>query len=106
MRVQFKMEGGLAYLPGLSRPSTMDTAQMPAEEAGELERLVNAAGFFNLPPVVGAPARGAADYRQYTITVETPEGAHTVRVVEPVADPALQALVAYLRGRSRRPPGG
>jgi hypothetical protein len=49
MRIEFKQEGGLAHIPGLSEPVSMDTAQMPDEQARELERLVEHARFFRSP---------------------------------------------------------
>ena len=36
MRLQFKTEGGFAYLPGLNQPVTIDTDGLPPEEAGKL----------------------------------------------------------------------
>jgi hypothetical protein len=45
MRIRFKTEGGFAYFPGLSKPVTIDTDELPAEEAKELERLIEAADF-------------------------------------------------------------
>ncbi len=70
MRVQFKTDGGFVYLPNRSAPVTIDTDDLSAEEAKELERLLEAAGFFDLPqtsppPVVrrtifGTPSRRRA----------------------------------------------
>jgi len=45
MRIQFKMEGGIAYFPGLSKPITIDSDQLPTQESDELKRLVNATRF-------------------------------------------------------------
>ena len=47
---------------------TIDTDELPAEEANELERLIEAADFFELPET-SPPPRGAADYLRYTISV-------------------------------------
>jgi hypothetical protein len=99
MRIQFKMEGGIAYFPGLSKPITIDSAELPKQEADELKRLVNATHFFALPTVMGSPPRGAADYRQYTITIEDEGKQHTVRLTDPIGDPNLQALLTYLKTR-------
>jgi hypothetical protein len=99
MRIQFHMEGGIAFFPRLSSPHTIDSDQLPEQEADELKRLVKAADFFALPAVVGSPAPGAADYRQYTITIEDEGKEHTVHVTDPIEDPNLQALVANLRIR-------
>jgi hypothetical protein len=84
-------------------PVTLDTAAMEPAEAATLEGLVRAARIGELPPQVGTPAPGAADYRTITISIDAPGGAHTVRIIEPVADPALQSLVDHLERRRRAP---
>jgi hypothetical protein len=95
MRVRFKMNGGFVYLPARSEPVTIDTDDLPAVEAKELERLIEAAGFFEIPET-SSPPRGAADYLRYTISATTPEHSHTVQLTDPIEDPHLQALVEYL----------
>jgi hypothetical protein len=100
MRIQFRTEGGIAYFPGLSKPATIDTNELPAKEANELEQLIEAADFFDLPADF-APPRGAADYRQYTISVTALGHTHTTRLVDPIEDPNVQALVDYLEVKAR-----
>jgi hypothetical protein len=102
MRVRFKTDGGFVYLP--SEPVTIDTDELPAEEADELERLIEAAGFFDLPEAA-APPRGAADYLQYTISVTDLERSHTVRLTDPIRDPHVGALVDYLERKARESRG-
>jgi hypothetical protein len=97
MRVQLKMEGGLAYFPGLSKPITIDTDALPAEEVDKLKQLLNAAHFFDLPSVINTAAPGAADYHQYTLTVDDDSKHHTVRLTDPIGDSNLQALLTYLK---------
>lgn len=101
MRITFTMEGGIAYFPGLSRPVTIDSSELLKQEASELERLVEAARFFDQPATTGPPARGAADYYQYTITVEVRGRQHTVRVTDLVEDAGLQVLLRYLRAKAK-----
>lgn len=100
MRIQFKTEGGFAYFPGLNQPITLDTGELSAQEAGELERLIEAAGFFDLP-AASAPRRVVADGRRYAISISSPERNHTARLAEPIEDPDTQALVNYLRAKTR-----
>jgi hypothetical protein len=100
MRVRFKTDGGFVYLPARSEPTTIDTDDLPAEEAEELERLIEAAGFFELPET-SSPPRGGADYLRYTISVMSPEHRHTVHLADPIEDPHLQALVEYLEAKAR-----
>jgi hypothetical protein len=108
MRVEFQTEGGITHFPGLSRPVVIESDVLAEEDARELKRLVEAARFFERPTVVGAPRRGAADYRQYTITVEEEGRQHTIQLADPVEDPALQQLLRFLQTRARalRRPGG
>jgi hypothetical protein len=101
MRVIFQSEGGVAHFPGLSRPVTIEDDQLPEQAAEELRQLIEAARLFDQPAQVGSTARGAADYRQYTITVEADGRRHTVRLIEPIEDPALQRLVRFLQEQAK-----
>jgi hypothetical protein len=100
MRVEFKTDGGFVYLPARAEPVTVDTDELPAEEADELRRLIEAAGFFDLPEA-SEPPSGAADYLEYTISVTSPERSHTVHLTDPIEDPDVQALVEYLEAKAR-----
>ena len=101
MRVQFKTEGGIAYFPGLSKPVTIESADLPPAEAATLRRLVEAAHFFDLPAAPRTLPKGAADYHQYTITIEDRQRHHTARLADPIESPELQALVEFLREKTR-----
>ena len=101
MRVTFQTEGGIAHFPGLSRPVTIETDQMPEQEAAELRELMGAARLLDRPAHMGKAARGAADYRQYTITVEAADRTYTVRLTDPVEDPDLQRLVRFLQDKAK-----
>jgi len=96
MRVEFSIQGGIAHFPGLSVPTAWDTAQMPPDRAAELERRVAAARVFAREAVAGPPP-GSADHRTYTITVEDQGQRRTITCSDPVQDPDLSALIAYLR---------
>ena len=80
-----------------NKPVTVDVDHLDKEEAEELKRLIDAARFFELPAAVGSPARGAADYQYYIFTVEDGGRRHTVRVLVPVEDPILDALVRMIQ---------
>src|SRR5581483_5697555 len=62
MRVQFKIEGGLAAFPGLSKPRQLNSADLPAADANRLSQLIDAAHFFDLPAESRSLPKGAADY--------------------------------------------
>jgi hypothetical protein len=101
MRIELRTEGGIAHFPGLSRPVVIDSAALSAEDDAELKRLIESARFFERPPAVGTPSPGAADYRQYTVTVEDGGRQHTVKLADPVEDTALQQLLHFLQAKAR-----
>ncbi len=97
MLIQFAQEGGLGYFPGLSKPVMIDIDRLDGREAEELKRLVKAAQFFDLPRAIGTPTRGSADYQHYTLTIEDAGRRHTVRILVPVENNALQELVSAVQ---------
>ena len=101
MRIEFKMEGGLAHFPGLARPVCIDSEQLSQEELVELETLVEKVRFFELPSRSAPPTKGAADYYTYTVTVEAGGRRHTVRLTDPMEDANLQRLITVLRTRAQ-----
>ena len=98
MRIDFSVDGGLATFPGLARPVTIDCDALPPPEGERLRDLVRRAGFFALP-AHGKPAR-LPDARAYTIAIDDGVQCKKVTVCEPVADPALRALIADLADRA------
>jgi len=97
MQIQLKVSGGVAYFPGLSKPIVVDTNTLPQQQADELRQLVDKVHFFDLPPVIGSPPPGAADYQQYSITVDDGDKHHEVQVTDPIGNPDLQALKERLQ---------
>lgn len=79
----------------------IESAALSAEDNAELKRLMESARFFEQPSTVGTPSPGTADYRQYTITVEDGGRQHTVKLVDPVEDPALRQLLRFLQVKAR-----
>jgi hypothetical protein len=100
MRIEFSTEGGIAYFPGLSQPVTIDTEDLSQPQGAELKRLVEAAHFFDLPAKVGRPTPGAADYRQYNVTIEAGQRRHTLHATEPIEDANLRRLIAFLSAKA------
>ncbi|GCE19237.1 protealysin inhibitor emfourin [Dictyobacter kobayashii] len=97
MQIQVQTEGGLAYLPGLAAPKTLDSASLSPQDANKMQQLVQAANFFELPAVQDRPARGA-DYRTYHITVQEDHGkSHSIQVSDPVTNTQLQALLSFVQ---------
>jgi len=69
---------------------------MPAEDSRKVADLVEASGFFGLPPVIRATEPGA-DRFQYKITVESEQGSHTVRVDDGAMPPGLEPVIAWMK---------
>jgi hypothetical protein len=101
VRITFQVQGGIAFIPGLSKPVVIATEQLPSDSRAKLENLVRAADFFALPPTVGKKLQGTADYRQYTIEVEDTGDTHTVSVIEPFENSKLEDLISALQAHAR-----
>ena len=102
MRIQYAKEGGLAFIPALAAPVTIDTGSLAPEEGKALEELVEQAAFFSLPADIGAPRPGAADYQTYTITIDDVKGrSHTVRITDLTGHPEVANLLRWLRKHAK-----
>jgi hypothetical protein len=97
MRVEFSVEGGIAFFPGLSKPVEVDVDKLDEDEARRLQQLVEAAHFFDLPVAAQAPVHGAADRQYSVLTIDDGIRKHTVRVTEPIEDSALDELFHTVR---------
>jgi hypothetical protein len=97
MRIDFSTDGGIANFPGLARPIEIDVDSLDENEAARLKRLVQDASFFDQPAFVGSPSKGSADYQVVVLTIDDGTRTHTVRVLEPAEDPALNDLVQSVR---------
>jgi hypothetical protein len=100
VKIEFSTTGGVAFFPGLATPVRIDTDELPGDRRSKLEQLVADARFFELP--AEAPPRRGADYQTHTIVISDGARRHLVRVVDPVADPALRALIQALRHEAQR----
>ena len=98
MRIEFRVDGGLAAFPGLAKPVTIDCSALPKEEAAQLRGLVDRSGFFALDAGERQPA--VPDARSYRITIDDGRRCHAVTIAEPIVVPALADLVAELRTRA------
>ena len=98
MKIDFRVEGGLAALPGLATPVTIHCDTLPLPESERMHELVRRAGFFALPARDASPP--APDARAYTIGVDDGARSKTVTVREPIANPALRDLIDALRDKA------
>lgn len=101
MRVEFTTDGGFAHFPGLSKTIVIDSLELPASDAVELEQLVDAVKFFTLPARIGKAAPGAADYYTYTITITEHGKRHSVQMVDRISDPDLQKLLNFCKEQAK-----
>ncbi|HEX6136331.1 MAG TPA: protealysin inhibitor emfourin [Casimicrobiaceae bacterium] len=98
MRIDFSVDGGLAAFPGLAKPVTIDCDALAPQEGERLRDLVRRADLFALP--AGRRAPSLPDARAYTIAIDDGRQCRTVTLREPIADPALQELIAELAGHA------
>ena len=99
MRVELRTEGGIAFFPGLNKPIVLNSNDLSKAQAAKLQQLLDSTRFFELPAASRSVPKGAADMRRYTITVEDGRRRRTVRLVDPIEDTQLQALIEFLQER-------
>jgi hypothetical protein len=98
MKISFEQRGGLA---GIEISSSLDTDTVLPEEKQQIEGLIDNARFFNIPSKSASPSKGAADYYEYTITVESGEKKkHTVETTDLTMQKELKPLINYMRKRA------
>lgn len=96
MQISFKRSGGFTGIP---MAITVDTNALPATEAAQLQRLVEAANFFQLPTKM--TAAGQVDRFQYQIAIEENGQQHSVTVSESALPDPLRPLVEWLSIKMR-----
>lgn len=96
MRIELQIEGGFVYMPGLQRPRILDSRELSAQEAKQMQKLVQAANFFELPATQDQDPQGA-DHRTYKITAKDETRNHAIQVSDPIRDPQLQALLIFVQ---------
>ncbi|MYM36314.1 hypothetical protein GTP38_18440 [Duganella sp. FT94W] len=95
MRLILTCTGGFAGKAG-AQTRTVDLAQLPPEQASELERLLRASDFFELPSRLVKDAPKSWDFK-YQLAVDDDHGApHCVVYHLDQASPSLQQLTAKL----------
>jgi hypothetical protein len=98
MRIEFRMEGGFAALPGLAKPLTIECDTLPPDKQAQWRDLLRRADFFARPEDPKSPPH--PDARTYTILVDDGANCRSITVHEPIRDPALRSLVEALRERA------
>ena len=92
MRIEVQRTGGFA---GMHIDARIDTEKLPEEQAIELESLIDAAGFFELPATMNESHRGT-DRFTYRISVETEGKKNTIETDDEAAPTSLRPLLRRL----------
>jgi hypothetical protein len=92
MQITYERSGGFG---GLTLTAELDTASLPPDEAHDVQKMIEKAGFFTLPASTPALTRGA-DAFQYVVTVKADGKQHTVRMSDMAIPDALWPLIEYL----------
>lgn len=96
MRVTLEQSGGFA---GLLIDKTIDTKDLSASEAQQLEELVRASNFFQLNSIVEAFPQ--PDRFGYTLTIEMNGRTHSLEMSETNMPEAVRPIVDWVQKRSR-----
>ena len=100
--IWFERSGGFA---GISTSVEIDSKTLSAEEAGELEQLIEQSGFFDFIKKDTIPTQELGqgpDQFQYEITIEYKGGEKkTVELNESTIPDSLRPLVNYLTQKAR-----
>ena len=102
MHVRLMISGGLVYTAGIAHPLTLDSGKLSTSEEDLLRRLLAEAHFWKLPakdPAAAPPV----DIRSYDLTVEDSGKTQSVRLIDPVEEPHLHALLEFIKQRTGAP---
>lgn len=94
--ITFKRSGGFV---GTGMKYQLNLNQLPKPSAHVLVRLINQAGFFNIPE--NLIVKFNPDEYQYTITIDAGSICHTVRTNDTTMPAALRPLVDELSALKR-----
>lgn len=102
VRVSVERHGGFMGIPATT---VVDAASLPAGEQDEVERLVQAAGFFGAPHS-STHGRPEPDRFEYLVTVLTSDDAtNALRAGEAELTEELRQLIAFVQSKGTRFPG-
>jgi hypothetical protein len=99
--VTLKIDGGLAYSPGLAKSIELDAAQLGAKRAAHANQLCEAACTVPQKRRAGTAAP-VPDGRRYRLTIEMDGARRVVTASDPVDEPAIAELIAFVVEHGRR----
>ncbi len=92
MKIEFERSGGFG---GLRTAVSLNTASLAADKAQQLQDMVEAAAFFDLPTSLTDSAAGA-DQFHYRLTIASQEREHSVEMTDAAAPEAIRPLLREL----------
>ncbi len=102
MHIDFLRSGGFG---GLRLTVNVDLEQLEADEAALVKRLIDQAGFFDLPARLEPKLKGA-DRFEYQLTITSIDRSHTVQMSDSAVPDKVQPLIDHLTSlpRTRKAP--
>jgi hypothetical protein len=97
MKIQIERSGGFSGIP---LRALIDLDTLPLAECEDLEGLVKASGFFDLPEKLSTP-QGGVDRFHYSLTVEDLVRSHTVEMGDEGLPEELQELIRKVNRLAR-----
>lgn len=97
MKIVLERSGGFAGIPLIS---ALDLDKLPQSECEDLEGLVRASGFFDLPASLPTPP-GGVDRFHYRLTVDDAARKHTVEMGDEGLPQELQDLIRKVNRLAR-----
>jgi len=102
MKIDFVRSGGFA---GLRIAVTVDTQQMPGEDADRIRQMVAAAHFFEFEPD-SAQSIAMPDRFEYRLTIESPQwGRRALVLTEQAVPDDMRPLIDHLTALAMRRAG-
>ncbi len=92
MHIDFTRSGGFA---GMRLSCSLDTDQLPTDQASELNTLIGNASFFDLPEKI-LPDKPQPDRFEYRLNVDAGDKSHSIMVSDAAAPDSLRPLLNYL----------
>ena len=92
MQIEFARTGGFA---GLRLTASINTQELPPDQASTVEAMIRDSGFFELPDKL-LPPSPAPDRFEYRVTVSTDKESHSIVASEMLVPGRLRPLLNYL----------
>ncbi len=92
MQIDFIRTGGIT---GVRLTTSVDTTQLPPDQAVTLHKLIDDAGFFNLPDNL-APPKPMPDRFEYRLTITSAEQTKSIVAYDGAVPDTLRPLLNYL----------